>query len=905
MTAFLPILIGLVVLALQGPPATVTLDVTVADDKGQPVPGLDAGSFRVIVDDGPRRVTAVEFVRDDEGLGRTFYLAVDQASFFPGTEQAAAAVAAAVIDRLGPSDRAALVALPEPGLVAGPTADAAVVEAALARLKGRRSPELANFGMGLGEALAIFEGDTFALTGVADRECRGFGNAPPARDSPVAAGTPVIANPRAECVRRLARNVELMLLAARRGSAPVYAALLDLLGAQRERAGEKIVILLTGGLAVTSDDGAFDELAIRAAAARASVHALLVEPQAGTSSLRLLPANPGNDRRGLLRRLDDLAAAARGSAQIAPAGAEGVVDRVMAEASGFYRLTVESHPADAAPRAADRGRTRPLRVEVPGRRATVRVRPFLVAPSRPRTSRTPEERLAEALRGGPVRRDLPMEASGYRLLRGGGEATLLVAGEVGIVQAEAGEPVTVSLSYALFDDQQRPVATGAIPPAGAPRGTPPRLPFLGGLDGVEPGRYLLRVAATDGSGRVGSAERLLDLRGVESGGVALSDVIIGRVEPAGEVIPVPETVSADDRLGFQLDLDGVAGDPPAVQFVIVEPGSASPLLRLPASVQPGETPGARRATAIVRPRLLPAGAYEVRAEVAVGGRRLGPVVRALAVRAAGGVTPAAPAAAAISPALAAQAWTLVPRFSRAAVLGGELFAASLTQLESRLSQPSAKAAVARVRSDGPGAARAAAASDVSDPLGRAFLEGLAFLEAAELEQAAGRFRDAIRAASDFFPAAAYLGACYAAGGRDREAAGAWQTALIDEAAGAPLYPLLVDALLRLRDADAAADLLSEAEARAPNAAALAERRALLEIGRGRPAAALAALDAAPSPGVDVLFLAMNVIADAHAAGQVVESAEADGARMRRYAARYFAANGPERVLVERWLATLK
>ncbi len=66
MTAFLPILIGLVVLALQGPPATVTLDVTVADDKGQPVPGLDAGSFRVIVDDGPRRVTAVELPRTSQ-----------------------------------------------------------------------------------------------------------------------------------------------------------------------------------------------------------------------------------------------------------------------------------------------------------------------------------------------------------------------------------------------------------------------------------------------------------------------------------------------------------------------------------------------------------------------------------------------------------------------------------------------------------------------------------------------------------------------------------------------------------------------------------------------------------------------------------------------------------------------
>ena len=46
--------------------------------------------------------------------------------------------------------------------------------------------------------------------------------------------------------------------------------------------------------------------------------------------------------------------------------------------------------------------------------------------------------------------------------------------------------------------------------------------------------------------------------------------------------------------------------------------------------------------------------------------------------------------------------------------------------------------------------------------------------------AAGKFRDALRIDSEFFPAAFYLGACYAAGGRDRDAVGAWQTSLMTE-----------------------------------------------------------------------------------------------------------------------------
>ena len=55
--------------------------------------------------------------------------------------------------------------------------------------------------------------------------------------------------------------------------------------------------------------------------------------------------------------------------------------------------------------------------------------------------------------------------------------------------------------------------------------------------------------------------------------------------------------------------------------------------------------------------------------------------------------------------------------------------------------------------------------------------GIARLRRGDLEPAAAAFRVAIKLASDFPPAAVYLGACYAAGGRDREAAGAWQLVL--------------------------------------------------------------------------------------------------------------------------------
>ena len=100
----------------------------------------------------------------------------------------------------------------------------------------------------------------------------------------------------------------------------------------------------------------------------------------------------------------------------------------------------------------------------------------------------------------------------------------------------------------------------------------------------------------------------------------------------------------------------------------------------------------------------------------------------------------------------------------------------------------------------------------NDQLAAVFLAGLVLLHRGELEAARGKFSDALRLDSEFLPAAFYLGACYAAGGRDREAAGAWQTALITESNAPFVYTLLGDALLRLRDMDQALDVLSEARA---------------------------------------------------------------------------------------------
>ena len=91
-----------------------------------------------------------------------------------------------------------------------------------------------------------------------------------------------------------------------------------------------------------------------------------------------------------------------------------------------------------------------------------------------------------------------------------------------------------------------------------------------------------------------------------------------------------------------------------------------------------------------------------------------------------------------------------------------------------------------------------------------FLRGLAELSRGEVNDAARTFRRTVQLSHDFFAAAFYLGACYAAAGRDRDAAAAWQTSLVTESEAPFVFSLLGDALLRQGEGAQAVDILSEA-----------------------------------------------------------------------------------------------
>jgi tetratricopeptide (TPR) repeat protein len=191
------------------------------------------------------------------------------------------------------------------------------------------------------------------------------------------------------------------------------------------------------------------------------------------------------------------------------------------------------------------------------------------------------------------------------------------------------------------------------------------------------------------------------------------------------------------------------------------------------------------------------------------------------------------------------------------------------------------------------------------PVAAPFLRGLALLSQGKLDPAAQAFRAAMRAGSDFYPAMVYLGACYAAGGQDKEAAGAWRTALIRENDSVRVHTMLADALLRTGRGDLALQALTRARERWPDDEGLTRRYAAAAIAAGLYTQGLDVVDGLIERRADdepVLALGLLVLYDAFVTSRPVETVDKDRARMTRYADTYRARGGPSLALVETWMS---
>ncbi|HWI18771.1 MAG TPA: hypothetical protein VNT81_13550, partial [Vicinamibacterales bacterium] len=606
--------------------------------------------------------------------------------------------------------------------------------------------------------------------------------------------------------------------------------------------------------------------------------------------------------------LEQVAGQTRGSMSTVNGDGRVAFDRLGRELSGYYLLGFEPTEADRT------GRERRIKVEVKTRGLTVRSRPTFVVPAAEvaKSALTPMQQLGEVLKSPLPDRSLPMRVATYMAPESGtGKVRVVISAEVG---EPAKTPAEWPVGVIVLDKSDKIVVNrggmSTLQPASARGVETPRLLLTSVA--LDPGEYTLRLAAVDETGRGGSVHHSINAR-LNRGpnGITVSDLMLVPQPPvAGELPrPRPTTVIDNETVSAMVELtgtdQGLLGKT-KVTLQVSDAENGNPLVNVEArQVQRGTV---RAFAAQMRLGVLPPGEYIARAVIAPPGQPEMRVTRAFMLAPVPDVEGPAPDSrvpldpdAPPAPVAASKIIAPLPRFSARTILVPEVVQPFLEGLaDMHPPSPEVEAIIEQAKSGNYNATTERAGSP-DDELNLAFVRGLGALSKGEVAQAAAWFQQTLKGASDFLGAAFYLGATHAASGRDREAIGAWQMALLSENPGA-VYPALVDALLRTGDGRQALDVLEEA----PSAWASDDERlkreaiALAMIGdfSGALPKLKDQLDNTKGDDQPMLFVAIQVLYRMHAQDKSLSPDNL--ARFRSYVERHQKLGGPDRAIVETW-----
>jgi len=870
----------------------VAVDVNVVDGNGRPIRGLEPEDFALAVDGLPRRVLSAEFVdlgtpedpppspppagdfSTNEGVrsGRMLLIVVDEGALRPGAGRHVVRAADRLLDGLGAGDRAGLLTMPGGGPQIEFTTEHARVRNALKHVNGRAS--FAGRRISLTEAFAFDDGREAEWVQVVQRECG------------------VLSGPELDACRSdVEGEAGSVAQGVRHQSQVSMKGLSLLMEGLRQVEGPKTVVLLTQALR-SERVGELRELAVAAAAARVAFYGIEID-EAGPDAAVQARASTGHEDTDLVTRdLYRLASLTRGDV-FRSAGSAGPFDRIVREMSGYYLIGFE-------PEGSDRdGRDHVIEVSVHKANATVRARrslPLVASPTRTDA----RDGLAATLRSSTAATELPLRVATYALQEPSspGKVRLLVSAEIGRGDVP---PAGLAIGFVLADATGRPVATSAHQiDSEAGSGDPAPIPYLG-LAVVDPGVYTLRLAAVDARGRRGSVTHRVQGALTTAGGLEMADLMLAPPadRPGASLRPVVEARGDGAALAALVELYGpeAAFEGAGVSIEVAVDAAGPALLQVPATSVPGS--GSRRVVQSLVPiSLLPPGPYVARAVLAVRGKSTGQVVRSFRVTALAAGAPSASPIAGFVPASL--------QFDANAFLGAELLAPSLDGL--RRTVGSLPANVSRAVDD----AAAGRLDSLLDGLGDAqatsmalsFLRGVGLLARGQHAGALALFRAAVRERPDFVPATVYLAAAAAAQGYDQEAAGAWNTALLQDAGSPLVHVALADAHLRLGQAAAALDVLEPAVTTWPDDARLRHRLGLAYAFEGRAAQALPLLEAhleASPEDTDSMFAVLRLLYEPLRTG----GTGSDRPRFERYARAYVDARAPRHALVAQWLRTME
>jgi VWFA-related protein len=877
----------------------ITVDVGAVDSRGQPVTDLHAPEFTVKIDGQARRVVSADLVKydytPDNGItrrpapkqqefetlyttnirqaeGRMIMIAVDQMNIRPGAARPILESAARFLDRLNPADRVAFVSYPEPGVVVDFTSDRQRLRLAMQKVIGTQSRFVGRRNIGLVEAIDIAQkGDDRRMQEVTNRECRGL-----------------LDMALEQCMRDIVDESNSILWTTRRDTEASLRGLREWLQHLGETEGQKTLILLSEGL-VTDSPSDLEDVVRTAMRGRVAVNVLLMDVPRSDATQGPLPPTFTEDRELEIRGLNDLASLSRGSIFQIVGTADRAFERLASEISAYYLLSVEQSPSDRD------GRNHRIDVSVQRRGVTLRSRQaFVLDPTG--GPKKPEESLVDSLRSPLAVAGVPLRLTTfiYQDPKANGKVRVVMAADVGQAGTPSGQ---YTMGFIVVDDQGKVVASRSEklklePLEGRSNAS---LAYLDSVT-VDPGVYEVRLAAVDADGRHGSVIRDVNAWKMAGEEFTYADLVVNHAATASAGLrPDVEPHVDADGVAAYMELYAASEETfkdVKVNFEIADDDSAPALLTMPVDLRPGAQATWRNALGFIGAEPLPAGRYVARARIMKGEKLAGVLVRPFILEPA----PASKGGPIVIPA----AFARVAVFDRNAVLQPALINSMLDSIASR--SPSLKSAMTEARA-GRYAPAALEALTAGDQQAAAFLKGLDLYAKGQIDQAATQLNIAAGPRREFYPAALLLGACFAAGGKDRDAAGIWQMALGTEERPLVAYTMLADARMRGGQADAVVTVLKPAYAKHPTDDDLGKRLAIAYLVTAAFGEALPILDSYltrhPTDG-DALFAA--VLAQYQVS--LVTGAElsaADRAKLLKYGKAY---KGPQEPLLAKYLSSL-
>jgi VWFA-related protein len=880
----------------------VPVDVNVIDKDGRPVSDLAAGDFTLSVDGKPRRIASAQFISVTRSLetpppqpreydsnsgaagGRLVMLVIDSGNIAAGRGRPAIEAAKRFVGSLNPADRVALVTIPGAGPQIDFTSNRAIVQTLLDKVVGQATEPIGPRKVGIYEALAFERNDQSTIDTVVDRECSAY---------------PTVSI-RETCQQQLAGEAEQLLSFSRERTRNSLIALRYLFERVSSSETPKTIVFLSEGLLLNRDNADIAWVGPRAASAHIILYVLQLDSPEMEAGQRTTSPSRSEDREVLRQGLDQLAGMARGDVFRIVANADFAFQRLALELSGYYLLSFEPQPGDRD------GKPHKIRIDVRRKDLMLRSRrEFSVGAA---AARTAEDTVLDTLRAPLLASDIPLKLTTYTFQDPDSAKLKIIL--VADIDRSLNPEDKVSLGYLMFDDKGKLITSQLEKDLANPVDRLRKTQKYVGAAMAGPGTYTLKVAVVDSSGKRGSVERTFNARLNGFGQLHVTDLLIADDSVRG-ADGLPPAVAADftgDELHGYVELFSEAPEQLKNATVVIEVAQNETARALDSTPARFQLQGDRRrvAEAGVPIALLPPGDYVARAVVMVSGKKVGQVARPFRVTRPA-ATIASPGAGTVPMRAAAPiAFTSkIDAFDKSSVLAPQVVGFFLDRLSAAAASSAAtvRPAVDSVRAGKFDEAMDALKSTPDDQLAAVFLKGLVLFHRGDLNGAAAKFRDALRMDSEFYSAAFYLGACYAAGGKDREAAGAWQTSLITESNASFVYTLLGDALLRLRDMDQAIDVLTEARTLWPNDDQVTLRLGTALVMANKPAEAMKVLDpylTAHPADTDRLYLALRALYEARSSGRTLTSADADRALFVRYADAYAAAKGPQLALVEQW-----